>query len=174
LHSLTVADAAAAYAAIRLAFPGGLDERVEKHDIRDEPQVTLLEAMAEAAGRDSIASEYVTGYAITFERGLPALEGALEKGLATGAAVVQTHLELLAAVPDTLIARKQGRGVAEAVSRGAATVLAAGGMHSDDGRQAIAAFDADLRDPANSLNPGTTADLTAATLFAALLIGMRI
>jgi triphosphoribosyl-dephospho-CoA synthase len=174
LHSLTLEDAVAAYAAIRLAVPGGLGDRVEKHDIREEPAVTLHEAMRAAAGRDSVASEYVTDYAITFEKGLPALQGALERGLAASALVVQTYLELLAAVPDTLIARKQGRAVAEQVSRGAAQVLQAGGMASDEGRQAIAAFDADLRDPANSLNPGTTADLTAAVLFVALLTGMMV
>ena len=50
----TLADARAAYAAIRLAGAGGLDERVE-HDVRSEPAVGLREAMASAAGRDSIA-----------------------------------------------------------------------------------------------------------------------
>ena len=174
LQSLTIADASAAYAAIRLAVPGGLGERVARHDVRDEPTVTLREAMAEAAGHDSIAAEYSNDYAITFEKGLPALQGALAQGLAGSAAVVQTYLELLAAVPDTLIARKRGRAVAEQVTRGAAEVLQAGGMARDDGRQAIAAFDADLREAANGLNPGTTADLTAAAVFVALLLGVRV
>ena len=59
LRALTVEDARAAYAAIRLAGAGGLDEPVE-HDVRDEPRVTLREAMAAAAQRDTIASEYVS------------------------------------------------------------------------------------------------------------------
>src|SRR3954453_5080531 len=62
LRVLDVADARAAYAAIRLAAAGGLHERVE-HDVRSEPTVSFREAMANAAERDSIASEYVTGYA---------------------------------------------------------------------------------------------------------------
>ena len=37
LRALTVDDARAAYAAIRLAGAGGLDEPVE-HDVRDEPR----------------------------------------------------------------------------------------------------------------------------------------
>src|SRR5436190_18981093 len=55
---LDLADARAAYAAIRLASAGGLYERVE-HDVRSEPSVGLREAMASAAKRDSVASEYV-------------------------------------------------------------------------------------------------------------------
>src|SRR3954463_4939309 len=43
--ALDVADARAAYAAIRLAGAGGLRERVE-HDVRSEPTVGLREAMA--------------------------------------------------------------------------------------------------------------------------------
>ena len=72
LRALDVADARAAYAAIRLAGAGGLDEPVE-HDVRAEPAIGLREAMAAAAERDSIASEYVTDFALTFEVGLPAL-----------------------------------------------------------------------------------------------------
>ena len=80
LGALTVADARAAYAAIRLAGAGGLDEPVE-HDVRDEPSVTLREAMAAATQRDTIAAEYVSDHAVTFEIGLPVLAGALDDGL---------------------------------------------------------------------------------------------
>src|ERR671923_1394531 len=59
LRALDVADARAAYAAIRLSGSGGLGERVE-HDVHSEPTVGLREAMADAAERDSVASEYVT------------------------------------------------------------------------------------------------------------------
>ena len=48
LRALDVADARAAYAAIRLAGAGGLDEPVE-HDVRAEPDIGLREAMAAAA-----------------------------------------------------------------------------------------------------------------------------
>jgi len=46
------------------------------------------------------------------------------------------------------------------------TVLADGGVRSDAGRQSVARFDRSLRDERHSANPGTTADLTVATLFA--------
>jgi triphosphoribosyl-dephospho-CoA synthase len=170
LGALTLDDARAAYAAIRAAGAGGLDEPVE-HDVRDEPTVTLRAAMAAAAERDSVAAEYATGYALTFDLGLPALQRALDDGLRPRDATVELSLEILAAVPDTLVARKRGPGAAARVSRGASSVLAAGGVRSDAGRAALQDFDVSLREHGNALNPGTTADLVTAVLFVALLEG---
>jgi triphosphoribosyl-dephospho-CoA synthase len=170
LRALTVADAEAAYAAIRLAGAGGLDAPVE-HDVREAPRVTLRKAMAAAAGRDSIAGEYASDYAVTYKIGLPALQRALDAELRPRAAVLELFLELLAVLPDTLIARKRGRDAAARVSRDAARVLAVGGVRTGAGRAAIDEFDASLRRDGNALNPGTTADLVTAVLFAALLEG---
>jgi triphosphoribosyl-dephospho-CoA synthase len=163
LRSLDIADARAAYAAIGLSGAGGLHERVE-HDVRSEPTVGLHTAMASAAGRDSIAFEYVTDFTLTFDTGLPALEAALRKGVALRDAIVELHLRLLAATPDTLIARKVGVDAAARVSEGARDVLAR--------RRTLESFDASLRERGNALNPGTTADLVTATLFVALVEGM--
>jgi triphosphoribosyl-dephospho-CoA synthase len=168
LLALDVADARAAYAAIRLSGAGGLDERVAQ-DVRSEPTVGLRDAMASAAERDSIASEYVTDYALTFETGVPALAAALHGGLAVREAIVELHLRLLDSAPDTLIARKRGADAAARVSAGAREVLAAGGVRTDDGRRALRSFDASLREEGNALNPGTTADLVTATLFVSLV-----
>jgi triphosphoribosyl-dephospho-CoA synthase len=171
LRALDGSDARAAYEAIRLAGAGGLDERVE-HDVRSEPTVGLREAMASAAARDSVASEYVTDYALTFDNGVPALIAAVGDGLPLRGAIVELHLRLMTQAPDTLIARKRGADAAARVSAAARDVLAAGGVRSDSGRRALRDFDASLRDPSNELNPGTTADLVTATLFVALLEGM--
>jgi triphosphoribosyl-dephospho-CoA synthase len=171
LRGLTVDDARAAYAAIRLAGAGGLDEPVE-HDVHDEPGVTLREAMAAAAQRDTIAGEYVTDYAVTFELGLPAFADALGDGLRARDAIVEAAVRLLAAVPDTLIARKRGLEAAGRVAAGAQRVLAAGGVRSPRGRTALAELDSWLREEGNSLNPGTTADLVTAVVFVALLEGV--
>ncbi len=171
LGALDVADARAAYAAIRLAGAGGLEERVE-HDVRSEPAVGLREAMASAAARDAIAAEYVSDFALTFETGVPALVAALGDGLGERDAIVELHLKLLDAAPDTLIARKRGAEAAARVSAGARDVLSAGGVRTAAGRGALQSFDASLREPANGLNPGTTADVVTATLFVALLEGI--
>ncbi|HEX5435635.1 MAG TPA: RimK family alpha-L-glutamate ligase [Gemmatimonadaceae bacterium] len=172
LHETTVEDAREAYRAIRLAAPGGLGS-VPAQDVAEEPSVTLREAMAMASERDSIAREYATGFATTFEVGVPALERARAagggKGLDWSDAIVETYLTLLATVPDTLIARKCGIGVAEAVSGQARAVLDAGGVRTEAGRQAARQLDASLRDARNTRNPGTTADLTTAAIFVALV-----
>lgn len=165
LAALDVDDAAAAFAAIARAAPGGLGDAPE-HDVRAPAQVSLREAMAAAAHRDSIASEYASGYAIVFDAGLPALSDALRDGVPTLEAIVTLHLRLLAAHPDTLIARKAGAAAAQRVSEGARAVL--------EGSRSLADFDASLRGPSHSLNPGTTADLVAATLLAALLSGVSL
>jgi len=170
LRDATVGDASQAYRAIRLAHPGGLGN-AEEQDVATEPTITLLDAMRLAADRDGIAREWTTTYETTFERGVPALLNARADGLAMRDAIVETYLTLLAGTPDTHIVRRGGDALAQRVSRLAADALAAGGVRSEAGRRAIDAMDAALRDPRNLANPGTTADLTAATLFVALLVG---
>jgi triphosphoribosyl-dephospho-CoA synthase len=164
-----VADAVDAYAAIREASAGGLGN-AEGQDIAQQPSVTLLEAMRLAAHRDSIASEYITSYALTFETALPALRDARALGLPWREAVVETYLTLLAACPDTLIARKLGREAAEEVSYRAASIQKLGGVRTSAGRSALDTFDRELRDPHNRRNPGTTADLTCSAIFVALVV----
>jgi triphosphoribosyl-dephospho-CoA synthase len=172
LDTTTVEDAREMYAAIRRAAPGGLG-RVDAQDVADEPTVTLIEAMRLAAGRDSIAREYSTAFAITFETAAPALARARADGLSWNEAVVETFLHVLAIAPDTHIARRAGESLAVEVTREAQSALAAGGVRTIEGRDAIDAFDRTLRsgDPGNLANPGTTADLTAAAIFVVLAGG---
>ncbi len=170
LEATTVDDARDVYAAIRLAAPGGLG-KVETEDVADEPDVTLLEAMRLAAGRDLVAREYATAFEVTFETAVPALDRARRDGVSWDEAVVETFLTLLAAGPDTHVVRRGGAARAEDVSQRARTALAAGGIRSAAGRDAIDQMDRALRDPRNIANPGTTADLTAAAIFVVLLAG---
>jgi triphosphoribosyl-dephospho-CoA synthase len=163
LADLDTRDAAAAFSAIEQARPGGLGEAPE-HDVREPARVGLREAMAAAAHRDSVASEYTTGFAIVFGTALPLLRVALDNGARTLEAIVALHVGLLAEVPDTLIARKAGPAAAEAVSAAAREVR--------DGARSLADLDASLRAPDNRLNPGTTADLVCATLLVAQLCGV--
>jgi triphosphoribosyl-dephospho-CoA synthase len=170
LDTTTIDDAKEVYAAIRIARPGGLGG-AEEQDVSMEPTMTLVEVMRLAAQRDTIASEYATGFEITFGTAVPAVERARRDGLVWDDAVVETFLTLLAAVPDTHIARRSGTDLAAAVTTRARRVLAEGGVRSDPGRRAIEDMDRALRDERNSGNPGTTADLTAAAIFVVLLGG---
>ena len=170
LDQTTVDDAREVYAAIRLASPGGLGQ-VGAQDVAGEPDRTLLEVMRLAADRDGIAREYATGFETTFTIGAPAVSRARRDGLDWNDAVVEAYLTLLAAAPDTHIARRGGVVLAADVSRRAQDVMAAGGVRSAQGRAAIDEFDRVLRDPHHTANPGTTADLTAASIFVELCRG---
>jgi triphosphoribosyl-dephospho-CoA synthase len=165
LADLTVQDARLAYEAIRAASPAGMGE-VDRHDVgEDDVTFTLHEAMAAARERDSIAREYVTDFAITFTLGVATLRRSWQDGAAFSDAIMTAFLTILAEVPDTLIARKNGLVAAEGVSRRAARVLTAGGPLSKQGRAYLAELARELGDEAHALNPGTTADLVAAAIF---------
>jgi triphosphoribosyl-dephospho-CoA synthase len=168
LRTTTIADARAAYAAIRTARPAGMGTAGDQ-DLATEPTVTLLEAMRLAADRDLVAREYASDYTLTFECGYPALRAARGAGYDWDEAIVESFLTLLAREPDTLVTRKLGPAPAEAISHRASQLLRLGGVRTLEGRAALAEFDADLRDAQNSRNPGTTADLTAAAVFVALI-----
>jgi len=170
LAATTVADARDAYAAIRLAAPGGLG-RAPDQDVAGTPSATLRDVMALAVERDAIAREYASDFRSTFELGAPALRAALADRLPWRDAVVETYLTLLGAAPDTHIARKLGLPAAITVQQRGRSVLDAGGVRTAAGREAIAALDGELRDEANTLNPGATADLTGAAIYLVLLEG---
>jgi triphosphoribosyl-dephospho-CoA synthase len=167
LASLTVDDARLAYRAIRLASPGGLG-RSGAADVQDEPAITLLEAMRLAAERDRIAWNYANGFADIRDTGLPAL--AAHRG--EGWDVTATYLAFLGSLDDTHIVRKLGPGVAREVRLRAAELSRRLALEPDPSAQegALLAFDAELK--AAGINPGTSADLTVATVFARNLLDL--
>ncbi|HXE26741.1 MAG TPA: triphosphoribosyl-dephospho-CoA synthase [Roseiarcus sp.] len=168
LDGLDQADAADVFAAIAAANPGGLG-RVARHDVNAPAATTLREAMAEAAERDRIARQYVTAYEDIFALGLPALAAARERHGDARWPALAVYLAFLGAIPDTHIARKFGASAAEAVRREAAdwgrAFAAARHPHEIEGR--LMDWDAALK--SRGVNPGTSADLTVATLFASSL-----
>ena len=170
LADTSVADTRDAYMAIRSAAPGGLG-RANEQDVAGTPTISLRDAMVLARDRDAIAREYATDFETTFAIGAPALRRARSDGLAWRDAIVEAYLTLLAASPDTHIARKLGTDAAVTVQRRARVVLDAGGIRTTAGQDATAALDRELRDEANTLNPGATADLTGAAIYVVLLEG---
>jgi len=169
LASLTPTDGQKIYEAIRLAAPGGLGEAAQ-FDVREtHGKVPLLEAMRSAMERDSIASEYATDFEITFTIGAPALARFVKESGDPEASIIQTYLTLLSRLPDSLIARKCGGPEARRVSSQAGRILGLGGAFTEAGRQKLPGWDRALRKGGNRLNPGTTADLTAAALFVVML-----
>jgi triphosphoribosyl-dephospho-CoA synthase len=170
LESTTLEDARAVYRAIRLAQPGGLGT-VAEQDVAQEPTMTLRAAMSLAAHRDLIARQYADGYREVLGEALPVLRNSLGSGQPLETAIISTHLNLLARHPDSLIVRKAGPDRAFEVSRRAAEILESGWPDSEEARRQCAAFDRWLREPCRRFNPGTTADLVTAALYAALRDG---
>ena len=134
---------------------------------------TLREAMEEAAERDRIARQYATAYEDVFLLGLPALATARKRRSDPRWSTLEVYLTFLAAMPDTHILRKFDAATAEEVRREAAGWRDAFAAAPDpDGMtEGLLRWDAALK--TSGINPGTSADLTVATLFASRLCAIR-
>lgn len=171
LDALTVEDAAWAYRAIRTAQPGGMGE-VADQDVASEPTLTLREAMALAADRDLIAKQYVSNFSLVLGEGLSELGQARDFQRDFETTIIRLQLRLLARHRDSLIVRKCGIQTANDASARAQRVLESGWPENQAGAAELVAFDQWLRADGNRRNPGTTADLIAAILFAAFREGI--
>ncbi|MCK5670528.1 triphosphoribosyl-dephospho-CoA synthase, partial [Candidatus Bathyarchaeota archaeon] len=140
--------------------------------IRDEG-LTPLDIFKECQARDAICNEWVTGFSVTFTEGYPFLRRRLDEGASINEATVDTFLKILSEHPDSLIQRKSGTKAAISVSEKAKEIIQAGGAATDAGMKMLWSLDDELSSENGSLNPGTTADLTAASLFLSLLTGWR-
>jgi triphosphoribosyl-dephospho-CoA synthase len=167
LAGTTVDDARLVYRAIRTATPGGMGH-VAEQDIAAEPTLPLVDVMRLAAGRDRIAFQYAHNFRDIFEIAVPALLHWSQRTIDWETAVIGLHLALMASIPDTLIARKCGPEVATESARRAAHVLEDGWPDTSAGLGSYRELDTWLRSDGHRRSPGTTADLVAATLFAAL------
>jgi len=169
LRSTTVKDAIDFYRAFDLA--GARVVQVDEFSLKDqdwerkliEGNQSLLELMRLSLDHDIVAREWATDFERSFQ-----LAGRLQEmvsiyGLNDG--VVRTFLEALAEVPDSLISAKFGRERAEEVSRLAADALI------DSTLKKASEMDCELLN--RDMNPGSTADLIAASLFISLLRRLR-
>jgi triphosphoribosyl-dephospho-CoA synthase len=167
----TVADACDFYRAFE-HVPVAVDDPPADLDLPDvrrgadaameirERGLTLWEVMELSAPHDGNAREWVEG----FPRSFAAAEEVLaDEGTATERAA-RAFLRLLAEEPDTLVAIQHGPDVAREVRERAAAV--------GDDLDAAAALAEEF--VAAEINPGTTADLTAAALFVALERGWEV
>lgn len=167
LAALDVEDARRVFAAIRLANPGGMG-KVAAEDVDAEPTLPLREIMALAAERDMVARQYVNCFREVLGVGVPALVLGLNRFGNLEEAIIFSQLTFLAEFPDSLIARKRGMEEADQARCHALRVLQAGWPDTTAGRDAFAQFDGWLTALGNARNPGTSADLVTASLFAAL------
>jgi triphosphoribosyl-dephospho-CoA synthase len=124
---------------------------------------SLLDLMKLSAGHDLVAHEWATYYQRSL--GLSERLAMLVRDMGLNEGVVRTYLEALAEVPDSLVRAKFGLEEAREVSRLAGEAL------RDTTLRKASLLDQDLLQ--RDINPGSTADLIAASLFIALLRGLR-
>jgi triphosphoribosyl-dephospho-CoA synthase len=131
--------------------------------------VTLFAAMVEAQSRDRIAWQYAHDYNDIFEFGLQRYRETATRWQWTAWATTSVYLGFLARFPDTHIARKYGDAMALEIQR-EARVHDDALLAQDNPKlvqRTLLDFDRELK--ARGINPGTSADLTVATLLAAKL-----
>jgi triphosphoribosyl-dephospho-CoA synthase len=168
LAALDVHDAELAFAAIRLANPAGLGGSPQ-HDVHDAAQVNLLQAMRSAAARDRIAAQYATGFVDVFEVGVPAIRGYRARGADWEWSAVGCYLRFLAGFPDTHVLRKHGVQAAESLRKQAEIVETRfkACQNPQESVPLLVQLDAELK--RGGINPGTSADLTVASLLVSYL-----
>jgi triphosphoribosyl-dephospho-CoA synthase len=163
LADLTIEDAIECYKGIQLAEAGGMGKS-EQEDIYSTPTVTLKQAMKIAQNRDNIALQYCNNYQQIYELGLKNLTSEINSGKTVEWAIALAYLTILTNLPDTLIIRKNGLGQAQAVSKKAGLLL--NKMKKLNRLESFIedaiAWDRELKSQA--INPGTSADMIAATL----------
>jgi triphosphoribosyl-dephospho-CoA synthase len=181
VEATTAQDAVHLYDAINIANPSGLNcapdlsvtDSTSKARLVKE-NISLFRVFQIAAGYDDICYEWVNNFSITFDTAYPYLSNQLStKGKCLNTAIVHTFLKILAERPDTFISRKVGLEKTITISQDAKNILALGGVETPKGRESILLFDKKLREYGNNYNPGTTADLTAATIAVCTLSGYR-
>lgn len=168
LQSLTVEDAVLTYQAIVRANPGGLGKS-EKYDVHSPAGVTLLEAMREAQLRDRIAFQYANGFVDIFDFGVKRYVETMQRWNRPAWAATAVYLGFLARFDDSHIVRKFGVAAASSLREEAKvheqTLLTL--ENPKQYQRELLKFDAELK--RRGLNPGTSADLTVASL---LVLGL--
>ena len=171
LEEATVGDTERVFAAIRLAAPAGLGAS-GRHDVRSPAAARLLAVMREAEDRDRVARQYARGFEDIFDFGLAALARSRSRWPGPRA-VVALYLAFLARFKDSHIQRKLGSVAARRVRLEALRLVERldASESSEMNAGVLASFDRSLK--SRRINPGTSADLTVATLLAGNLLHER-
>lgn len=165
IQDSTAEDSQKIYEAIRIANPGGLG-KVESKDIAQAAPVSILQAMQQASSWDDVALQYANGYQQVTQWTSRLIDLSSQHANRSDA-IRQLQIEILASRPDSLIVRKSGPAVGKQVQDRAAEVLQSGPYASPAFEAAWRRFDEYLREDGHRKNPGTIADLIAATVFLA-------
>jgi len=168
LANTTIADADWTFKAITLAAPGGLGESSEQ-DVAEAAAVSLAKAMEIASEKDRIAKQYGTIYKDIFEFSVLRYNIAYVKFDNREWAASAVFTGFLSKFSDSHIERKYGNKHSEWVLKQMITVDDAL-MNTVNPRQLLPMLhDVDRKLKDKGINPGTTADLTVATVLVILM-----
>jgi triphosphoribosyl-dephospho-CoA synthase len=170
LASTTITDAAWVFKAIALAAPGGLGAS-DDQDVHNPPTVTLSQAMQIASDKDRIALQYANGYKDIFDFAVFRYNAALSQWRDSSWAAVFVYAELLSQFPDSHIERKHGNKYTEWVAVRMRQFLEEFGQATDPTESIQTLFCLDTEFKSIGVNPGTTADMTVATILTVLIEG---
>jgi triphosphoribosyl-dephospho-CoA synthase len=166
LQQTTVEDACDVYQAIHLANPGGMGKTIDQ-DIYEEPTVSLLNTMKIAADWDQIAAQYTNNFDEIFSFGAPLFQRLTKRWQDEKWATTGVFMGFLAHYPDSLIKRKFGHLKAREISDMISALEMELCRSDSPGRYEAQLLEIDRQLKQDLINPGTTADLTAASIFAA-------
>jgi triphosphoribosyl-dephospho-CoA synthase len=168
LASTTLLDAEWVFKAIALATPGGLGKSAEQ-DVYQAPTVTLQQAMKIASDRDRIALQYVSDYKDIFDFAVLRYNAWLSQWKDSSWAAVFVYAELLSQFPDSHIERKHGKKHTESVAASMRQFLETFGQATDPEQFKQTLYRLDTEFKSIGVNPGTTADMTVATILSVLI-----
>ncbi|WP_031429961.1 triphosphoribosyl-dephospho-CoA synthase [Methylomicrobium agile] len=164
LASTTIEDADWVFRAITLAAPGGLGSAGEQ-DVHQKATVDLLEAMKLAASRDRIAFQYSSGYQDIFDFSTKVYYNVIRGRIGRNWAALAVYVGLLRRFPDSHIERKYGNQYTGMVVARMAALEDALQQAENPEQTLPLLYQIDQEFKSQGINPGTTADLTVATLF---------
>lgn len=166
LNALSVADAQLASQAIVLANPAGLGS-APQHDVHQAANVTLLEMMISAQHQDCIAWQYANAFSDVIDYGAPQYLKAMRQWQNPAWATTALYLGFLAKNVDTHVIRKHNKALAMAIVAEAQEIQANYWQAASPKRiqTKLLAWDTSLKH--RHINPGTSADLTVASLLLA-------
>jgi len=173
LDNTSKKDAEWAFKAITMAAPGGLGES-NNQDVKEKPEVTLTQAMSIASEKDRIALQYVSVYKDVFEFSILRYNVGLVRFEDQAWAAALVFSGLLSKFPDSHIERKFGEKHSGWVLAQMTTVDDAL-LNTDKPEQLVPMLhEVDRAFKAKGINPGTTADLTVATVLVVLMEALSV
>ena len=151
------------FKAISLTSPGGLGFS-KKYDVNEPPNTNLYKAMEFAKKKDLIARQYCNGFEDIYKIGIPAYKKFYNKWGKVDWALTGVYLTFLKKFNDSHIVRNKGNKIATSIKKEAKKYyfFLKRNKNLTKIKKKLLIFDKKLK--SKRINPGTTADLTVATL----------